>query len=142
MVRKLSSGFLRAVCLVYVIIFFFGLSCARQEYKVEISATDWDYDESSNRLTLSLQAHNTGELSVKSVKCNVNIKSTFTPYSSPIASKSVTFAGGGKISPGGTANETVIFYNLNLNPYVNWKIEVTDVEADPVTKGGCSNPLS
>jgi hypothetical protein len=137
--RKTISLFLRTIIFIFIVVFLFPLSCTK-EYRVEIAVEDWSYDQEDAILYVDLVAKNTGEISIKNINCTVSIRSTFTPYNAPIASKSVSFDVS-ELSVGASTRESIIFRELYVSSLFNYAIEIEDISADPVTDVGCDNPI-
>lgn len=138
--KKFYSSLWKAPILIFILLFLFPLSCTK-EYRVEITAEDWSYDDEANILDIYLVARDTGEIGIQNISCKVSVRSTFVPSSPPIAEKTVYFSGG-EISPGSSVDEQVVFRNVTLISLVNYKVEITEVKAHPVSNSGCSNPFS
>ena len=139
--KRITTISIRVTAIVLLTMLTLGGACTK-EYKVEIYSDGWHYDDDAEIVTIYLTARSTGEVGVKNVSCDVKIRNTFIPYSTPIAEKTVYFSNGSSISPGASSSETVVFTDTHLSSLVNWKIEVDNVRADPDGETGCSNPLS
>ena len=117
--------------------------CTTEEARVSVSVEDYDYSATNKRLTVRLLATNEGDVAIKNVKCTIEVASTFTPFSRPIASEDVSF-GGGKIDEGESRTETAAIEGLELASFGHYKIDIKNVTAEPESGGlfSCPKPTS